>query len=116
MKYKLLSYLLIIGIVIVGCGEPVSTCQNITITKEVIKEVVKEVEVVRPCNCPECVEQEITDASQKLIFCNIRYDDLNDLYFQCLQGNNSQYMENLQKELDDCKEDVIYWENKSGRC
>lgn len=119
VKYLLYALFLIIGL---GAGtlltviaiaettpEP-SQCVNETITKEIIKEVpiIKEVEVFKDCpKCEVCEDPiEISGAAGKLTLCNIRYDELNELYFKCLNENNTAYVENLTDYYNDCIDDL----------
>jgi len=115
---KILLLGIVLSVLLIGCGEDISPCKNETIV--VNNTIIKEVEVVRPCICDcndtitECETQEISDASRKLIACNVKYDDLNDMYYDCLMGNNSQYMEDLKSNYTDCLLDLAVLKNATN--
>ncbi len=103
MKYLLLLLLL------VGCVKEVPVYHNTTIIKEVIVEVIKEIEV--PANCDVCPEIN-TSCEKDLRFCNIQSDVINDELFDCYLNNVTIHMENITYNYNDCMVDLEKCEGK----
>ena len=111
-----MKFIILMGfiILITGCSTKEIIYQNHTIERIIEKEcpTVECPDCIVP-KCPDCncyEEKCKTDiktviqkgCTQKLNFCNIRLDFIDDQLFECLKNNNTEYSDNLTSELDNC--------------
>ena len=105
MKQIYLIYSILL-LSIVGCTSE-STCQNITIEKNITVEVIKEVNITQPPiiinNTVEVPDIECNKQRLKLI---TQLDYYSDSLDDCLRSNSTELNDDLEENLSDCIDDL----------
>jgi len=112
-------YILILVILFIGCTTPITPIctNNLTIINNtIIREITKDCPTCDVCVTPDYSSyvKQVAESEDKLRFCHIQQDMLNQEIDQLRRDNTSDYMDELKGNYSNCVLQKRVCENKLG--